>query len=101
MRDPSLVWEFYNYRREVLLIALRLLPGHWSSMYAQNSAAARELKDACPSVQLVQKCRPNPAHLALSAYEKILTQQDRQFTLITQVTISSVVCSYSHRELAR
>ena len=54
MRDPSLVWEFYNYRREVLLIALRLLPGHWSSMYAQNSAAARELKAFCAACAEVQ-----------------------------------------------
>ncbi|CAL5219744.1 g1642 [Coccomyxa viridis] len=49
VRDPSLVWEFYNYRRE-----------------------------------LVQRCRPNPAHLALAAFERKVTEDGRRFTLITQ-----------------
>ncbi|WIA29215.1 hypothetical protein OEZ86_011726 [Tetradesmus obliquus] len=48
-RDPSLVWEFYHYRREV-----------------------------------VSRCRPNPGHVSLAAYERKAAAQGQHFVLITQ-----------------
>lgn len=83
------MWEFYNYRREVRCFCLTegdhpaLIPvPHWLSAYAFLA------------VQLVQKCRPNPAHLALSAYEKMVTEEGRQFTLITQVITVTMLHSF-------
>ena len=43
-------------------------------------------------VQLVQRCQPNPAHLALAAYERKAFENGREFTLITQVLYNAAVC---------
>ncbi|KAF8072976.1 sirt5 [Scenedesmus sp. PABB004] len=48
-RDPSSVWEFYHYRREV-----------------------------------TARCAPNPAHVALAAFERRAAAEGRRFTLVTQ-----------------
>ena len=48
-RDPGLVWEFYDYRR-----------------------------------QRMAEVRPNPAHVALAAFEARWTAAGREFTLVTQ-----------------
>eukprot|EP00820_Chromera_velia_P020491 Cvel_29124.t2-p1 / transcript=Cvel_29124.t2 / gene=Cvel_29124 / organism=Chromera_velia_CCMP2878 / gene_product=NAD-dependent protein deacylase sirtuin-5,, putative / transcript_product=NAD-dependent protein deacylase sirtuin-5,, putative / location=Cvel_scaffold3934:1289-7323(+) / protein_length=289 / sequence_SO=supercontig / SO=protein_coding / is_pseudo=false len=47
--DPSLVWEFYHYRRD-----------------------------------LVSKCEPNPAHLAIAAFQKKAASVGRIVTVVTQ-----------------
>lgn len=49
VRDPSTVWEFYHWRREV-----------------------------------VSRCQPNPAHVALAAFERRAAAAGQAFTLVTQ-----------------
>ena len=50
------------------------------------------IPNPCLPVQLVQRCRPNPAHLALAAFERKVTEDGRRFTLITQVLGATAAC---------
>ena len=65
-RDPSLVWEFYHYRREV---------------------RCRFLSDVNISFffKVMLSKSPNPAHLAIAECAERLKAEGRRLRVITQV----------------
>jgi len=63
-RDPSLVWEFYHYRREVRPLLLSIVNANF------------------PKVMLSKS--PNPAHLAIAECAERLKAEGRHLRVITQ-----------------
>ena len=69
--NPSLVWEFYSYRREVMQSKVQALIIFIVRM--------ERWKVCCVFVQ-----HPNPAHIAIAELEKRFKPQGRTVTVITQ-----------------
>ena len=65
VRNPSLVWEFYSYRRELGMLNIKL-----------------KIKSNYFFLVLAKK--PNPAHIALAEAEKRLKNDGRSLVIITQ-----------------
>ncbi|CAG9818171.1 unnamed protein product [Phaedon cochleariae] len=89
--NPSLVWEFYHYRRN---IAFNAQPNHVGDISkivcANNIDGDEELRDSVFEAfnritpEMLSNVLEATAHKALAGYEKICSKQGRQFTIITQ-----------------
>ncbi|ELW71724.1 NAD-dependent deacetylase sirtuin-5 [Tupaia chinensis] len=93
-RNPSRVWEFYHYRREVMQ-SKEPNPGHLAiaecearlgrqgrRAFARNPSRVWEFYHYRREV--MQSKEPNPGHLAIAECEARLGRQGRRVTVITQ-----------------